>query len=104
MTPPASLRTRLAHLLPDAEIALGQPVIERILALKAQRDAVVVQRDSVLSGFQGGAETVELTIDAETWMPLRITFDTDVDTESPLGRRPYHDTGSFTLTTLEPAT
>ncbi|MCZ7531310.1 MAG: hypothetical protein M5U31_13830 [Acidimicrobiia bacterium] len=69
-----------------------------------QRDAVVVQRDSVLSGFQGGTETVELTIDAETWMPLRISFDTDVDTESPLGRRPYRDTGSFTLTTLEPAT
>jgi len=38
----ASLRSRLKHVVPEAEIELGLPLVEEILDLKRQHDAVVV--------------------------------------------------------------
>jgi len=69
-----------------------------------ERESVTVERASVLTGFQEGSETIEIVLDKSTGLPLSMTFDTDVATESPLGRRDYRDTGSFTLTSLMPTT
>jgi quinolinate synthase len=39
---PTDLHARLGHVVPDAEIELGLPLIQQILDLKAQHEAVVV--------------------------------------------------------------
>lgn len=40
--PHTSLAARLAHVVPEAEIALAEPLIARIAALKAEHDALVL--------------------------------------------------------------
>lgn len=64
--------------------------------------AVHLRTTDTFGGAQTGTETAELWIATDTGLPLSITFDTQVKSDTPLGTADYVDRGRVDLTALTP--
>lgn len=58
--------------------------------------------ERTLTGDQSGTEQAEIWYSAHDGLPVRIERTVDVDTPSPFGDITYTETGTLTLTSLEP--
>ncbi len=77
---------------------------ERICAGGTDVDTVHVRLDGSMTGAQAGTEVVEVWFVRRTGLPVRVSFDTSVDTQTPFGLIHYRDLGSFAVTSLDPRT
>ncbi len=88
----------------DDEVRAGIVGDETISVGGAPVDTVHVRIDGSMTGAQAGTEVVELWLVRRAGLPVRVTFDTSVDTQTPFGRIHYRDLGSFAVTSLAPRT
>lgn len=66
--------------------------------------AVHIRTADTFGGAQSGSETADLWLATDTGLPLAISFDTRVKSETPVGTADYIDVGRLELTTLTPTT
>jgi len=66
--------------------------------------AVHIRTADTFGEAQSGTETADLWLAADTGLPLLISFDTKVKSDTPLGTADYVDQGRIELTTLAPTT
>jgi hypothetical protein len=86
----------------DHRSTVTTAALETVEVAGEATDVVRVEQVAQMTGGQLGGEVVTMWFTRDSWLPVRIGFDTQVATDTPFGRIDYRDLGSVVLESLTP--